>query len=365
MDQSAGGELATKLGILRDALADHGLAAIRLRGQDWFGWATCGGSSAVLMASERGVADVLVTATDAWIVTDAIEAPRLAAEEVPPGLGVVEFPWAAPEERESWVGDAARGGIVASDLPTDVEVPLPVELLLARYRLLPSEVERYRRLGREASEAMTAALHAATSTMTELELAGEGARELLRRGIEPALILVAGEGRLPRHRHPRPTTERLGGRAMMVFCGRRAGLYANLTRFVAFGRPSHEDRRAAGAVADVEAAAWDASRPGATLASAFHAIEAAYRSAGHPDAQLLHHQGGITGYRAREVIAGPGAATLIEAGMALAWNPSLPGHKIEDTVLVTDGGIEILTLDSSWPVITVAGRTRPDILVRA
>ena len=254
---------------------------------------------------------------------------------------------------------------MASDLPTDVEVSLPDDVLLARYRMLPTEVERYRVLGREASEAMSDAMHAANRAITELELAAEGARELLRRGIEPALILVAGAERLPRHRHPRPTTERLGDRAMMVFCGRRSGLYANLTRFVAFRDPTPEEQRTAHAVADAEAAALDASRPGATLGRVFDAIVGAYARAGYPDAQLFHHQGGITGYRARELIAMPGSRMRIEEDMALAWNPSLPGHKIEDTILVTDDGVEILTVDPDWPTMDTRGRSRPDVLVLA
>jgi hypothetical protein len=50
--------------------------------------------------------------------------------------------------------------------------------------------------------------------------------------------------------------------------------------------------------------------------------------------------------------------------MALAWNPSLPGHKIEDTILVGDDGVENLTIDPRWPTVTVGGRARPDVLVR-
>jgi hypothetical protein len=56
--------------------------------------------------------------------------------------------------------------------------------------------------------------------------------------------------------------------------------------------------------------------------------------------------------------------TPIESNTALAWNPSLPGSKIEDTVVTSEGGIEILTADPAWPTVSVAGRPRPDLLVR-
>src|SRR3954454_25341638 len=54
-------ELETKLALIRAALDAHGLAAVRLRGVDWFAWATCGGSSMVILTTETGVAEVVVT----------------------------------------------------------------------------------------------------------------------------------------------------------------------------------------------------------------------------------------------------------------------------------------------------------------
>jgi hypothetical protein len=48
----------------------------------------------------------------------------------------------------------------------------------------------------------------------------------------------------------------------------------------------------------------------------------------------------------------------------VAWNPSLTGTKIEDTFLI--GGNEdlvCLTEDSSWPMLDICGRRRPDYLV--
>ncbi|WP_292040456.1 coenzyme F420-0:L-glutamate ligase [Massilia sp. UBA6681] len=72
-----------------------------------------------------------------------------------------------------------------------------------------------------------------------------------------------------------------------------------------------------------------------------------------------HHQGGITGYRAREVVTGPTTATLLEEGMAFAFNPSFAGLKIEDTFLLGPDGLENLTFDPGWPAADVHGRKRP------
>lgn len=59
------------------------------------------------------------------------------------------------------------------------------------------------------------------------------------------------------------------------------------------------------------------------------------------------------------------AAPSLPAAAALAWNPSLPGAKSEDTVLVMpDGGLEVVTLDPRWPATAVSGRSRPAVWVR-
>ena len=84
-----------------------------------------------------------------------------------------------------------------------------------------------------------------------------------------------------------------------------------------------------------------------------------------PDAWRDHHQGGPTGYLARERVATPGDDALLPAGAAVAWNPSLPGSKSEDTVLVRpDGRLEVVTFDPRWPTTEVAGRDRPAVFVR-
>ncbi|MFN8558769.1 MAG: M24 family metallopeptidase [Dehalococcoidia bacterium] len=357
-------ELETKLALVREAMARHGLTAVRLRGVDWFAWATCGGSSVVILTAEAGVAEALITRDDAWAVTDAIEAARLREEELPLGFDLWAAPWNDPAARDEFVRGRA-GTIVASDRPAPGERPLPPELVVAKRRLLPQEVARYRVLGADAARAVSEALRRARPDETERELAGAAARALWARGIHPTLTLVAGERRLPRYRHPTAGADRLGGRAMLVVCGRRHGLYANLTRFVYFRPPTNEERRLTADVTAVEAAAWAASRPGAPLGAVYDAIVRAYAERGHPGAEEGHHQGGTTGYLSREVVALPGDPTVIEDGTALAWNPSLPGAKIEDTVLTTEQGIEILTDDPAWPSVTVAGRRRPDLLVRS
>lgn len=351
-------EAGTKLALLREYLVQHGAAAIRLRGTDWFAWITAGGSNAVLHTTDTGVAEVLVTQDEAAILTDEIEAARLREEEIPAGFTFHISPWAQVELRERYVLGLSGDGLVFSDRPHGDEQPLANGLRQRRMVLLPSEQMRYRQLGREAAEAMTETMRRARPEWTEYELAAAGAAELWRRGIHPALVLAAGERRLPLYRHPTPSHERIGARAMLVFCARRHGLYANLTRFVSFARAgaAPEDQRA---LMEVEATGLAAVVPGKSLSAVYHAFAAAYKHADRQSAMDEHHQGGITGYQAREIVATASTATELESGMAFAFNPSFAGAKIEDTFLLGPQGLDNLTLDPQWPAVTVQGRQRP------
>ena len=304
-----------------------------------FSWLTGGGDNTVVAG--EGVAWLEVVEGKVGLHTSRIEAARLVEEEIN-GIDEMEvYPWhSLPEPGR----------------PNDLEHDLtPLRLVLS-----PEEQERFRHLGRDAAQALGEAMRAAKPDWTERELAGAVAEALYEKGIQPVVLLVAGEERLFKWRHPLPKDRPLGQLCMAVVCGRRQGLVANLTRLRSFGHP--EARGLYEKVLQVEAAALDASLPGATLSEGIAAIREAYRVIGRPEAFEEHHQGGIAGYRPREVLATPGNTTKLSAGMAVAWNPSLPGAKVEDTFLITERGLENLTFDPLWPRETVAGRERPTLL---
>lgn len=368
-------EITHKLQVMRRVLDETEATAIRLRGTDWFAWATGGGSSTVLLTAEGGVAEVLVTADDAWILTDEIEAQRLKDEQIPhrPGLedSTYKFsinPWAESSKREAFVREVTGSGKVLSDKPShniSAEFPLSPSLIHQRRVLLPTEIERYRQVGQLASGAMTEVLLKAQPTWTEYQLAGAGAEALWSRGLHPALTLTAGDRRLPLYRHPLPSGDTIGRQAMLVFCARGYGLIVSLTRFVCFGGLSAADRKLHQAIAEIEAVALNHSQPDTPLNAVYNALAKAYEQHGYPNAIREHHQGGTAGYGAREVVATPETSDRLTANMVIAWNPSLPGAKIEDTFVVnSDNSLENLSLDPNFPHTKIEGRLRPVPLER-
>lgn len=354
-------EIQAKLQSLRAIL---GRDALRLRGSDWFAWATAGGSNVVLLTAETGVAEVLITHDTAWVLTDAIEATRLKEEELSADFETHSSAWANPEEREAHVRQLVGNARIFSDLPRDGEAPLPQTLYALKWRLMDSEITRYREVGRRARLAMRNALEAAAPDWTEYQFAAAGARALWAQGLEPALTLAAGERRVQRYRHPVAKPDSLGRFAMLVFCARGFGLYANLTRFVAFEPlpPEIQDRHHL--VAEIEADVLDACVDGVELSALYAMLETAYRKRGQAGEILRHHQGGTTGYRAREIIATPHSHARVGLNMPVAFNPSLVGAKIEDTFVLGEQGLENMTLVDG-PAREVRGRLRPIVLHRA
>jgi Xaa-Pro aminopeptidase len=354
-------EVSTKLELIRQTLAQTAAQGVCLRGTDWFAWATAGASNTVLLTAETGIAEVLVTAQNAWILTDEIEAQRLQDEELPANFQMYINPWADAAARESFVRDATAGGKVLSDRPIlNVEKLVPPSLQTYKRVMMASELERYRQVGHKASTAMTEVLKAAKPEWTEYQLAGAGAEALWARGLHPALTLAAGERRLPLYRHATATGEKIGRQAMLVFCARGYGLYANLTRFVCFGALSDEHAQLHRHVREIEAQALNVCLPGTPLNFVYDTLAKAYQQHGFNHAICEHHQGGTTGYLSREIVATPTTTDTLAEGMTVAWNPSLPGAKVEDTfVILNDGKLENLTFDGNFPSVEVEGRLRP------
>lgn len=353
-------EIQHKLGLMRATLQRCNASALRLKGNDWFFWATAGADNTVLVISETGIAEILVTINAAWILTNEIEAERLKSEQPVPGFQFHVQPWADEKNLTAFIHEQSEGGKVLSDRPINGELLLDIVLQQQRMTLTSSEISRYRKVGLLASQAMTEVLMGAKSNWTELQLAGAAAECLWARGLQPGLILAAGSRRLAKYRHPIPGSECLEAGGMLVFCARGFGLYANLTRFINFTKPSPEASRHQKSVLEIEAVVLEATKPNTPLKEIYTLFAKEYARADKPNAIKEHHQGGLTGYLAREAIAQPNSKFNLASYCAVAWNPSLPGAKVEDTFLMNPhGDLENLTFDSAWPYQEVAGRKRP------
>ena len=325
-----------RLDAVRALLERRGAPAALLSTRRNVAWLTAGSDAHIVLSSETAVASLLVTRGATICITQNIEAARLAEEELE-GLGIetVPVPWWETDAIDIEAARRAGGDPLVDDALEPDLVPL-------RSVLAPLDRERFAELGRIGRKAVTSALEAVAEGANEDDLAAELVGRLV--GVRAPVVLVAADDRLTRYRHPLPKGAPIRRRVMLVLVAERWGLHVAVTRIRELEPPSGDLARRIGAVADVERAMHEATRAGATLGDVFLAAQEAYAGAGFPDEWRDHHQGGTIAYQGREVIATPGDATPIEAGMAFAWNPSIAGAKVEDTfILAEDGSRTVVT----------------------
>ncbi len=340
----------SKIFLLRALLEQHHAKAILLRRVSSFAWATEGAASYVNTATTEGAASLVITREKAHLATNNIEAPRLREEErlEEQGWEFVISPWQTPLKG---LNDLLAGKTVLSDVPFGAAKDVSAEIARLRARLSPEEGESFRALGRLCAEAISATAQTIAPGMTEYEIAAILGAEAQKRGVQPIVNLVATDERP--YRHPLPTAKKLERYALLVLSGRWRGLVCSVSRMVHFGKIPAELERKTRAAARVQAAFIAHSRPGKMLGELLHVGQAAYAEAGFPGEWQHHHQGGVTGYEPREYLATPGGTDVLAAGQALAWNPTVQGAKMEETVLLGETENEILTSTPLWPVESV------------
>jgi Xaa-Pro dipeptidase len=355
-DETARGEeLAAKVASVAALLDAREADVIWLRRAENLAWITGGGD---LMVNREGspVADAVVTRDGLTVVTNRIEAARLEAEELPPGTRVEVVAWHDPGARARRVAGLVQGRSRLDDVETD--------LTDLRQPLLPVEQARLAAVGNAGSHALTDVLAEVPPGLSEREVAARVQGRLRSAGVDLPVCLVAGERRFGHVRHPVPTDLPFGRIGMVAVCPRRFGLVASLSRTIAFGEEPVTAASALTKVWRVEAAMLAASHDGVATREVLVAARAAYEAVGEAGAWEDHHQGGPAEYLPRSWLATPDEGRILGLGMALAWNPSLPWAKSEDTFLLDVDGLVNLTWDDRWPHGHVDGRPRAAIWLR-
>lgn len=345
-------EAANKRAQVIALLNEKALDAILISRHENIAWITAGMVDVrVPMLRETGVGSLLITKEgEACYITTNNEAPRLAEEEFCHlDYKPLVQPWYA-NNVEASVRTIAPNGKIATDVPLHFGSTISLQSL--RLELTEGEVERYRWLGRNTADAATALLHNLLPGMKEITMQGMLAEALFSRAILPSVYLTAVDHRILSYRHAVPRSGVLDRFGMLNFCARRWGLSVSVTRFVHFGAMPSELERKFQAVAEVNAKLHEATRTGTSSDALFAVATGAYASAGYPGEEQMHHQGGATGYLEREWVARPGGAEHVSPQQAFAWNPNLQGAKIEDTVVLQKGHIELLTATPNLPSIT-------------
>lgn len=351
-------DLSARTDRLDEYLAERDLEAVWFARPNGFAWLT-GGDNVVDSDADVGVAAAGYDGT-LRVITDNVEADRLAAEELPDSIAVESFPW--------YVGSLADAVAERSPAPAAADFDVPgfdrVDGSRLRQPLTDDDVERYRELGREAAAAVETVCRNLEPEDPEYEVAAGIDISLASRDVDTPVVLVGGGERAPAYRHFTPSDATLGDYAIVSVTAERAGLYASLSRTVAFDAPDWLEERheaaarveatalaateaaAAGELADLDGAGSDGPD---VAGDVFDAIREAYDAVGFADEWKRHHQGGAAGFAGREWIATPESDRPVRRPMGYAWNPTVQGAKSEDTHLVASDRTEVLTKTGQWP----------------
>lgn len=359
-------DIELKLLRVRNLLQQHQYTALYIQRKDNFAWLTSGGYNGIPYNSLIGACGLLITSTRAYLLTDAIEKPRILQEELLCDMfEVIEYPWY--HDVDVVLHQLIPSGSLASDCALATMPHELVNIAPLRFLLTNLEVERLRYLGRGAAELLEALCQEITPGMTELEIEGELNKRYIQRGFQPTVTLVGADERIDLYRHPVPTMKQWQRKCMVVSCVRYRGLIVALTRIIHQGKMPAELKEKHVQTAWIEAEMIAQTRQGTELRQLFQTMCDAYEQVGYPSEWKLHHQGGAIGYENRDYILTPTSLGQVEQYQPFAWNPSITGTKSEDTIIAGEEGGEILTWGSSWPMLDVQVSTgkviqRPNIL---
>jgi antitoxin VapB len=368
-------EVAEKEARVQKFLAEHNLSALLIQAKNNFAWITGGCDSEIVITDSGGCVALLIRKDgQKYLIANNIEGQRFMLEQ---GLGDLGYKWVRyewPKERidpatlSKVVKRMSLGGTVGSDLPLEGAINVGEELKKIRVPLTQAEIKKYRWLGKQCGRIIGDICRDIKPGMTEMDIAALADWYYRREGIKVTVLLIGTDERMWQYRHLPPTEKKLNKYALVNICAEKWGLIIAVSRLVHFGPLPDELKKKIKACAYVDATYIDASRPGATLGEIFQKGMQAYAEVGFPGEWKNHHQGGTIGYDGRDQFAFPHSPVKLMVGSACAWNPTIRGVKVEDTIIITENGPEIVTATPNWPMIevTVNGRKylRPDILVR-
>ena len=361
-------EIESKKAKVRKLLDELNLDGILIKRISNFAWLTGGGINYVGITAEVGICPILITREKDYVISNAVEMPRLRDEELVAEQGYEQrsYPWHNDAGEGETVAAIMKGGKLGSDFGFPGSADVSGRLNELRWSLTHWEVERYRDLGRKTSLAIEETCKTIRPGDKECEVTGRLMERLWADRMDYITTFCAADDRIAKYRHPVTTERKIEKRAMLCVNSRKNGLIISLTRFVQFGKVPADLRKKYNDNVHIDCVLMANTVPGQPVVKPFEKAIQAYRDLGYEGEYELHHQGGPIGYVGREMRVHWGTKELVFENQGFAWNPSVTGSKSEDVMLATSKGPELLSFPVVYPKLEleVDGHrfVRPDIL---
>lgn len=359
-DQEVNEEISTKMDLLKNWMKENNLDGMLFTQVRNLYWITAGRADVqIVLNKDVGAASLLIMNDGKkYLIANGSEAPRMLDESLK-GLGyeLKFYPWyeANPvkDVRGDLIKEIAGTGKIGSDTPYPETVLMDDQIQPLRYQLTPTEIKRYKWLCEQTTDAVAEVCKRLMPGMNEFEIEAITAAELRSRGIMPTVLLMGVDDRIYKYRHSIPFGAVLKNYAMVNVVAEKWGMPVAVTRFVHFGPLPDSLQRKLEKAAIVNAYYEEATKPGVKCADIFENMKKWYAAVGFEGEWMKHHQGGAIGYNDREYVIYPGIDKTVNNNQAFAWNPTITGAKVEETILTHPDGIEVLTKSKDWPMINV------------
>lgn len=229
--------------------------------------------------------------------------------------------------------------------------PVPGAIESLRMVKSPAEIAAIKASVQLNSAALEQALRHFKASMTEVDLAAEIEYRMRRLGADgPAFDTIIASGKRSALPHARPSGSPIQQDELLLMDmgANVAGYASDMTRTHAVGKLDSKKRRMHRAVLESQLAAIDTVKPGVSCANVDRAARNVLRRFGM-EPLFIHSTGHGLGLEIHErPRVGRKERTKLEAGMVITIEPGVyqegfGGVRIEDTVVVTSGGCQILT----------------------
>ena len=228
-----------------------------LTGPPAVAWATGGIAAPVDRTAAVDLAWVVATPGGFSLITTEVEADRVRAEYGPDRHGfadLVAVPWFDPDAFVTAAQDLA--GVPAAELAADGHPAfgrdVTDDLIELRLALSPAEQDDLRDLAADAALALETALAHWRPGERDLDIQARCAALLEGSRADTPVLIVGGDERVARYRHPMAAGVPVRRLVMAVVVARRDGLHAAATRFAAAGPLDPAYAALRGRVLDIE-----------------------------------------------------------------------------------------------------------------
>lgn len=359
-------EVKIKLERIRNLMDTEQLDNVLLTTTPNFFWLTGGKNGFVDKGSENAAVKLLIDRDNAYVICNSSERYRIMEEELSEKeFELIPFQW--HEDEYEVLKPYLKGNRTGSDSGIYGSKNVMNQIQSQRYVLTPEEEKRMSEIGLECAQILETAVREIVPGETELEAAGRVTGQLISRGFQVPVCLVAADNRMLKYRHPIPTEKKIDKYAMIAICGQKYGLTISISRIISFGEIPDDIRKKYESLLKIDATYISNTVAGNKVCDILKKAYDVYSQEGYEADFHLHHQGGALGYLTRDYCVNFRNEEKVLNHQGFSWNPTISGVKLEDTYIVNGDKQTIVSDTNTWKYrnVEIDGKVirRPDILI--